>query len=137
MKHIMMIIMALSLLLVACDSETTGTRVDIPSISSPTGSASVETTAEAEQTAAEALEELKAMEGAAPAQGQTSATSGTFYPPVITDAQGKDALAAKTDALMRTGTPAPETGDKTTGPKYHGSSGATNLPEGYSDNEGD
>ncbi len=138
-------VICLLMLLIACESKTTGKRVAIPEASGPksTGVFTTETKAPAEtgetgKTAAEALKELKATGAVtAPVGG---AKSGTFYPPVTTDATDKEALKAKTRALMSTG--APVTGSSGSigqfGARYHDSDGdSVNLPDKYSDNEGD
>jgi len=134
-------VLCLLVLLVACESKTTGKRVAIPeatSKSSVTGaiaSTPQTPTGETGKSAAEALKELQATGTTTP----SGEKSGSFYPPVITDATGKDALAAKTRALMTQGTYDPKTdaiGDF--GAKYHEKDGdPTNLPEGYSNNQGD
>ncbi|MEM3154763.1 MAG: hypothetical protein QW165_04335 [Candidatus Woesearchaeota archaeon] len=135
----------LLLLLVACESKTTGKRVAIPETSAPktTGvfttntKQAPESTVETGKSAAETLKELKATSSI---ETTSSQKSGTFYPPIVTDAAEKEALKAKTRALMSKGTPV--SGSTNTkgqfGAKYHDSDGdPINLPEKYSDNEGD
>jgi hypothetical protein len=145
-------VICLLFLLIACESKTTGRRVAIPSkstasVSSPaiTGNvvdsssdaAQAPSTGETGTSAAEALKDLQST-GTVPLTGGSK--SGTFYPPVTTDAVGKDALKEKTRALMSTGieVPANIEADDQFGAKYHSSGGdSTNLPDGYSDNNGD
>jgi hypothetical protein len=144
-------VICLLLFLVACESKTTGKRVAIPSkstakVSSPAitgnvvGDSSEESqapsTGETGTSAAEALKDLQST-GTVPLTGGSK--SGTFYPPVTTDATGKDALKEKTRALMSTGIAVPTTikADDQFGAKYHSSGGdSKNLPDGYSDNDG-
>jgi hypothetical protein len=134
-------VICLLLFLAACESKTTGKRVAIPGKSAPaiTGNAigsSPEKTqpqqsGETGKTAAEALKELQST-GTVPVTGGSK--SGTFYPPVTTDATGKDALKAKTRALMSTGTAPPNAtkADDHFGARYHNKSGdLTNLPDKY------
>ena len=132
-------VLCLLVLLVACESKTTGKRVAIPEATSkPSVTGAVTSTAptgELGKSAAETLKELQATGTTTP----SGAKSGSFYPPVITDATGTDALKAKTRALMTQGTYDPNTdavGDF--GAKYHEKDGdPANLPDGYSNNEGD
>src|SRR5574341_575568 len=87
-------VLCLLVLLVACESKTTGKRVAIP-----------ETTSKPSVT------------GVVTASGEKS---GSFYPPVITDATGTDALKAKTRALMTQGTYDPNSNSiGEFGAKYH------------------
>ncbi len=131
-------VMLLLVFLAACESKTTGKRVAIPETSAPKisgeATATVTPTGETGKSAAETLKELQS--NPVPASG---AKSGTFYPPVTTDATGKEALAAKTRALMTQGTYNPDVAaDSEFGAKYHDSDGdAKNLPGNYSDNTGD
>lgn len=132
------------MLTVACETKTTGKRVAIPEkmeTSPITGGAVAETpyTGETGKTAAEALRELQSMEGIQ-AISEPGQKSGTFYPPITTEATGKEALAAKTDALMRQSAPFTLNveADKDFGSKYHDGDGdLKNLPGEYEDNEGD
>ena len=139
-------VICLLFLLIACESKTTGRRVAIPQKSTSgitgnvVGSSSEKTQSsqntETSTTAAEALKELQST-GTVPLTGGSK--SGTFYPPVTTDATGKDALKAKTRALMSTGADVPGTvkADDQFGAKYHSTSGdSKNLPDGYSDSSG-
>lgn len=96
-------IATLALLLTACGSDTQGKRVATPEIS---GMTTVDTTAEPEtptgetgKTAAEALKDIEAMESVP--STNNNPTSGTFYPPVVTDKTGEDALKEKTRALFQ------------------------------------
>ncbi len=143
-------VICLLLFLVACESKTTGKRVAVPStstakVSSPAitgnvvGSSSGEAQASSGETGTSAAEALKDLQstGTVPLTGGSK--SGTFYPPVTTDATGKDALKEKTRALMSTGIAVPTTikADDQFGAKYHSSSGdSKNLPDGYTDNDG-
>ncbi len=141
-RVIAVVVMSLLLLLAACESKTTGKRVAIPETSAKTGLTGGTTadipppTGETGKTAAEMLQELQTT-GTTPID--SGVKSGTFYPPVTSGATGKEALAEKTDALMRQGTaPTGVQADQDFGPKYHDSDGdATNLPDNYDDNEGD
>ncbi len=96
-------ITALALLLAACGSDTQGKRVATPEIS---GMTTVDTTAEPTtptgetgKTAAEALKELESI-GSVPST-ENNQKEGTFYPPVVTDKTGEDALKEKTRALFQ------------------------------------
>lgn len=140
-----MLIISVLLLLVACESKTTGKRVAIPErqvqAKAPAGISGAVTvqaqTGETGTSAADALKDLQST-GTAPVTGGSK--SGTFYPPVTTDSTGKDALKEKTRALMSTGAEVPTTvkADDQFGARYHDSDGdSTNLPDGYSDNKGD
>lgn len=134
-------VICLLFLLIACESKTTGKRVAIPAKSGPaiTGNvvgnspekAQAPSTGETGTSAADALKELQST-GTAPVTGGSK--SGTFYPPVTTDATGKDALKAKTRALMSTGIAPPNAtkADDHFGARYHNKSGdLTNLPDKY------
>lgn len=138
-RAITITVILLLVFLVACESKTTGKRVAIPETSAPRISgevtAPVDTTGETGKSAAEALKELQSN----PVPVSTGAKSGTFYPPVITDATGEDALKAKTRALMTQGTYNPDVqADSEFGAKYHNSDGdVINLPENYADNGDD
>lgn len=142
-------VICLLLFLVACESKTTGKRVAVPEASAPksTGvftsnteaSAPAQNTGETGKTAAEALKELQSTGSASTT---SSAKSGTFYPPAVSDATDKEALKERTRALMSKGSTVPTSLTKNTlgefGARYHDSDGdSTNLPEGYSDNKGD
>ncbi len=142
-KRVIVAVICLLLVLVACESKTTGKRVAIPEKSGGaiTGnvvddtdvqpSASTETV----KTAAEVLAELQSTDTIT----TSGAKSGTFYPPITTDATGKDALKEKTRALMTSGTYDPNVkADDEFGARYHDKDGdLTNLPGNYSDNTGD
>lgn len=132
------------LLLASCGNKTTGKRVAIPEMSgsnSPiTGAvAGVDSTDDATptKTAAEALQEIKEAGTTTPVS--SGEKTGTFYPPITTDATGKEALKAKTRALFQKETYDPNVeADSTFGAKYHSADGdPTNLPDGYDDNSGD
>jgi len=137
MKRVMLLLIGL-LVLTACGSETTGKRVAAPT---PTAAvvAEVETDVaeppEApepaeKQTAAQALDQLKQD----PLQTADPKKEGTFYPPVATEASGKDALKEKTKALMSSGQKVEGVeADRTTGSKYYDDDGPTNLPGDYND----
>jgi hypothetical protein len=91
-------------LLTACGSDTQGKRVATPEIS---GMTTVDTTAEPTtptgetgKTAAEALKELESLESVPTTENNQK--EGTFYPPVVTDKTGEDALKEKTRALFQT-----------------------------------
>lgn len=140
-------VICLLLLLAACESKTTGKRVAIPDAGAPksTGVFTSENKAPTEsgetgKTAAEVLKELQATGSVSlPVSG---AKSGTFYPPITTDATDKEALKAKTRALMTQGSAVPSSLTKGTlgefGARFHDSDGdSTNLPEGYEDSSGD
>lgn len=141
-------VICLLLFLAACESKTTGKRVAIPESSSPksTGVFTAETkesasaTGETGKTAAEVLKELQTTGSVSPPV--SGAKSGTFYPPITTDATDKEALKAKTRALMTQGSEVPSSLTKGTlgefGARYHDSDGdSTNLPPGYEDSSGD
>jgi len=96
-------LVALALLLTGCGSDTQGKRVATPGIS---GLTTVDTTAEPTsptgetgKTAAEALKELESLEIIS--SSENNQKSGTFYPPVVTDKTGKEALKEKTRALFQ------------------------------------
>lgn len=96
-------IAAIALLLTACGSDTEGRRVATPEIS---GMTTLETnkepsspTGETGKTAAETLKELESLEGIP--SPTSNPKSGTFYPPVVTDKTGKEALKEKTRALFQ------------------------------------
>jgi hypothetical protein len=139
-------VMLLLIFLIACESKTVGKRVAIPETSSkgPTGSVATgptgavtaeEPSTETGKTAAEMLKELQSN----PTLTETGEKSGTFYPPITTDATGEEALKQKTRALFSQQTYDPNVeADTKTGARYHDSSGEPdNLPGDYSDNEGD
>lgn len=117
-------ITALALLLTACGSDTQGKRVATPEIS---GMTTVDTTAEPAtptgetgKTAAEALKELENIESAPSTINNQK--EGTFYPPVVTDKTGKDALKEKTRALFQKPIETPNVeADDDFGPRYAGS----------------
>ncbi|GEM_PF-2117344 len=143
-KGLIALVMISLLILVACESKTTGKRVAIPETTrtnSITGGAAANiptpapTQMETGKTAAEVLKELQTTGTIT----ETNQKSGTFYPPIVTTATGKEALAEKTDALLRQPGFVPKVdADTDFGARYHTSSGQpTNLPEGYSDNQGD
>ncbi len=135
------IIALMMIVLLGCESRTTGKRVAIPGTNGPTGFTvaqienedAPESAAETAtgKTAAEMLKELKETP-------QTDKKSGTFYPPIVTNGTGKDALAEKTDALLRQSGYVPNVdADKRTGAIYHTSDGdLKNLPDKYDDNSG-
>jgi hypothetical protein len=87
---------------------------------------------ENQQTAAEALQEVKETWDDQPTATVKSASS--IYGTVETTKTGKDALAEKTRAAYSTGSGLAEDidADKEFGSKYHSNSGKlTNLPDGY------
>ncbi|MBW2969829.1 hypothetical protein KY309_03640 [Candidatus Woesearchaeota archaeon] len=142
-KSLIALMIITLLLLVACESKTTGKRVAIPetTVKAPaiTGGAAAEVpkdTGEIGTTAAEALKQFQVTGTAAPTD---STKSGNFYPAIVANGTGKDALAAKTDALMRQSGYVPAVdADRDTGARYHEDDGdLTNLPDKYSDNTGD
>ncbi len=143
-KRVIIAILIGLLLLVSCGNKTTGKRVAIPEMSgqnSPlTGAvAGVDSTDDSApvKTAAETLQEIK--EGGTTTPVSSGEKEGTFYPPITTDATGKEALKAKTRALFQQ--EVPPTNVQATeqfGAKYHSADGdPKNLPDGYSDNSGD
>lgn len=141
-KRVLLAILIGLLLLASCGSKTTGKRVAIPEMSgenSPITGAVTGTQTESApaKTAAEALSEIKNAGSVTPAA--TSEKVGTFYPPITTDATGKEALKAKTRALFSQETYDPNVeADSEFGAKYHSADGdPTNLPNGYDDNSGD
>lgn len=110
--------LCLMMFLVACgsSSSTSGKRVGIPKVDSPTGavvgvpddsktevSASSEEVKEPEQksgkNAADALKEYK--ETASTETVPPSAKSGNFYPEITVKGEGRDALKEKTRALFQ------------------------------------
>ena len=129
--------------LVACESKTVGKRVAIPETSSPKAASSGPTaaavvqspTGETGKSAAEVLKELQSSPSAPVASGEKS---GTFYPPITTDATGKDALKEKTRALFMQNVSVPNVqADDEFGARYHDNDGdVTNLPDKYKDNSG-
>lgn len=144
-KRMIVAVICLLLVLVACESKTTGKRVAIPekagggitgNVVGDTTEPKPASTVETVKTAAEVLKELQSTGSITATSG---AKSGTFYPPVITDATGKDALKAKTRALMTSGTYDPNVqADDEFGARYHDKDGdLTNLPGNYSDDTGD
>ncbi|RJQ22485.1 hypothetical protein C4580_00335 [Candidatus Woesearchaeota archaeon] len=143
MRKLVIIALLSVLLLAACESKTVGKRVAIPETgSSGITAAVVSDTASAEtgdtgKTAAEALAEFKTTETVTSAGDGPK--SGTFYPPITTDATGKEALKAKTRALFSQEVYDPNVeAQDDFGPRYHDQDGdATNLPDGYSDSSGD
>lgn len=143
-KRVLLAILIGLLLLASCGNKTSGKRVAIPEVSgsnSPiTGAvAGVESADSAPtKTAAEALQEIKET-GTTAAPVSSGEKTGTFYPPITTDATGKEALKAKTRALFQKETYDPNVeADSTFGAKYHSTDGdPTNLPDGYDDNSGD
>jgi PBP1b-binding outer membrane lipoprotein LpoB len=106
MKKLAILIVALAtlaILLTGCGSDTQGKRVATPEIS---GMTTVDTkaepatlTGETGKTAAEALKELESIESAPSTENNQK--EGTFYPPVVTDKTGEDALKEKTRALFQ------------------------------------
>ncbi|MBI4145941.1 hypothetical protein HY489_01235 [Candidatus Woesearchaeota archaeon] len=148
MKRVLVIALLALLVLAACDSKTTGKRVAIPQTSGSavtgavTGSNSQSPTAQqtdvsSGKSAAEALKELKTT-GTVPTN--SNAKSGNFYPPITTSATGAEALKQKTRALFNQSVYSPQVSgtEKDFGAKYHSDDGdPTNLPSGYTDNDGD
>ena len=148
-KALAVITICILLLLVACESKTTGRRVAIPSTSDQkaapvqapravTGAVVAEdapSTGETGKTAAEMLNDLEAE----PSTATTGAKSGTFYPPITSNATGEEALKQKTDALFSQNVFNLSTDAQGQfGAKYHSNDGdPKNLPEGSKDNEGD
>lgn len=140
MKRVLLLVALSFLLLAACESETTGKRVAVPS-TGPTAAAVADAepapaeTPEVEtKSAAETLKEIQSDPVVAEGDG---VKSGNFYPPVTTGATGEDALKEKTKALM-SGSQGVEgvQADKTFGPKYHSDDGdAINLPGDYDDED--
>ncbi len=140
------VLISVLLLLVACESKTTGKRVAIPDIdinvkppSGITGGAVVEpapSTGEIGNTAAEMLRKLKE-NPAAPTTD--SLKSGTFYPPITVTGTEREALKEKTRALFTQSTYDPNVeADDEFGARYHDSDGdLTNLPDKYTDSNGD
>lgn len=99
---------ALALLLTSCSPSTQGKRVSTPEVNGPTGMVATDTNiaepapsaqGETGKTAAEALQELESIETAPSTENNQK--SGTFYPPVVTDKTGKEALKEKTRALFQ------------------------------------
>lgn len=146
MKRVLIILAITTLMMLsACETKTTGKRVAIPdkieSSNSITGNTIVDTpvdeTGETGKTAAEALKELQQMEEITTTASGTK--SGTFYPPVTTDATGEAALKERTRALFSKPVYDPNVeADDEFGAKYHDDDGdVKNLPDEYSDNDGD
>jgi len=139
---------SLLLLLVACgESETVGKRVSVPQTSqqstqevsqpsSPITAAVVVDTVETGKTAAETLKEFQ---DNPTTQVVSGSKEGNFYPPITTDATGKDALKEKTRALFQQEIQDLNVdADDQFGARYHTSSGeVTNLPSEYSDSSAD
>ena len=132
-----LVAIALLVFLSACESKTVGKRVAIPQTGAPapapkgvTGAVTADTP-ETSKTAAETLKELQNMETAPTVGGSKT---GTFYPPVPAEnasATGKDALKAKTDALMKQPGYDPNVqADTQFGARYFGKG----LPGDYKDN---
>jgi hypothetical protein len=143
-KRVLIAILIGLLLLASCGNKTTGKRVAIPEMSgknSPLTGAVTGVDSESEQaptkTAAEALKEIKETGTTTPVS--SGEKEGTFYPPITTDATGKEALKEKTRALFQKEVPTTNVqATEQFGPKYHSSDGdPTNLPDGYDDNSGD
>lgn len=138
-KGLIALVMISLLILVACESKTTGRRVAIPETTRAPGitggaAADIPTpTAPTGETGKPAAEVLKELQTTGAITDDTK-KSGTFYPPIVTTATGKDALAEKTDALLKQGGYVPKVeADKDFGARYHTSSGEpTNLPGNYS-----
>jgi PBP1b-binding outer membrane lipoprotein LpoB len=111
---------ALALLLTGCGSDTQGKRVNTPGIS---GMTTIDTasspTGETGKTAAETLKEFENLESIPSAANNPK--SGTFYPPVVTDKKGEDALKEKTRALFQKPVYDPNVeADDDFGPRYIG-----------------
>ena len=146
-KRVMVLAVIVLILLVACESKTTGRRVAIPErsakVSAPSGPSGAvvapvvqQSSGETGKTAAEVLNDLESSPIITTSSGSKS---GTFYPPISSDATGKEALKEKTRALFtQNNTYAPNvTADDEFGARYHDKDGdVTNLPDNYSDNEG-
>jgi len=104
-KQILLIVAlaALALLLTACGSDTQGKRVATPGISGMTTvdleKEPTTPTGETGKTAAEALYELESQESNP--STSNNPTSGNFYPPIVTDKTGEEALKEKTRALFQ------------------------------------
>lgn len=101
-------IMALIMLAACGSNETSGKRVDLPKMDSPTGavagiSQEPEPTPASEPeekgpSAAEAMQDLRSNPETVE---QPTAKSGNFYPPVAVKGEGRDALKEKTRALFQ------------------------------------
>jgi hypothetical protein len=140
MRRVMFtVFISILLLLVACESKTTGKRVAIPEteaqVKAPSGitGASTVDTGETGKTAAEMLKELQEE----PTITTDGAKSGTFYPPIAVTGTEREALKEKTRALFTQSTYDPNVeADDEFGARYHDSDGdVTNLPENYDDSE--
>ena len=140
MRRVMFaVLISVLLLLVACESKTTGKRVAIPETSAQvkapsgiTGAVTAEQeTGETGKTAAEMLEELQN----SPTATADGPKSGTFYPPIAVTGTEREALKEKTRALFTQSTYDPNVeADDEFGARYHDSDGdVTNLPENYDD----
>jgi major membrane immunogen (membrane-anchored lipoprotein) len=145
MKRVIAVVtICILLLLVACESKTTGKRVAIPETSGPkvpSGAATIEApepeqTTETGKSAAEMLKELQSSPTATVDDGTKS---GTFYPPVTVTGTEREALKEKTRALFTQSTYDPNVeADDDFGARYHDGDGdLKNLPDDYEDNEGD
>jgi hypothetical protein len=128
-KRVMvLVVISLLIMLAACGSKTTGKRVAIPQTSAPTGPnptgaavSSPDTTVETGITAAEALADYQS--NPIPVTTDSEKT-GTFYPPITTQATGEDALKEKTRALFSQTTYIPTVeADTETGARYHNDDG--------------
>ncbi len=142
----MTLVAILLLVLVACESKTTGRRVALPDVGSEaapepqaesggiTAAAVADTTTG--QTAAEALKDLQSSDSPVTSSG---AKSGNFYPPASSDATYEEALKERTRALFQQNTYDPNVeADDEFGARYHDSDGdLKNLPDEYDDSKGD
>ena len=146
MRKVILAVLMISvlLLLVACESKTTGKRVAIPErqsqVRAPAGisgavvaeAPQAQSSGETGKSAAEVLKDLQDSPTLPTADG---AKSGTFYPPIQVTGTEREALKEKTRALFTQSTSNLNVeADDEFGSRYHSSSGElTNLPDNYED----
>ncbi len=145
MRKVILAVLMISvlLLLVACESKTTGKRVAIPErqsqVRAPAGISGAAVVApqapssgETGKSAAEVLKDLQDSPTLPTADG---AKSGTFYPPIQVTGTEREALKEKTRALFTQSTTNLNVeADDEFGARYHSSGGElTNLPDNYED----
>ncbi len=136
-----MLMISVLLLLVACESKTTGKRVAIPErqaqVRAPAGisGAAVVQAPNTGETGKSAADVLKDLQDSPTLPTTDGAKSGTFYPPVAVTGTEREALKEKTRALFTQSSYDPNIeADDEFGSRYHDSSGdLTNLPENYED----
>jgi hypothetical protein len=136
-KVMLAVFIGVLLLLVACESKTTGKRVAIPETESKppaiSGAVTAEqpSTGETGKTAAEMLKELQE----SPESTVEESKTGSFYPPVAVTGTEREALKEKTRALFTQSSYDPNVeADDEFGARYHDSDGdLTNLPDNYDD----